>query len=285
MSKLFAGGEISGLKFSTEEFKNYYGNASVVSLEALSDYFYKIKDSFNTISSSVANLNNDKIVTDIFATRFETQHVLKRVKFNELRVETVSKPEKFKGKYVDYTAELIAAANILVPNTEETLNTLKLAISSFINEYQEDKISNLYGVAYFKEAEKLTETHRKDISKYFSSNNSVKAEIGDLLKSLSDVEQLFNDVQKLDEIINLNHIEHLIKLSKEAAELVDLLIEQNSKSGILLKNDSTKKELVKAIHISATEIETVSYLYSNCVFLYGAIKSLSEKIIEVGNRS
>lgn len=284
MNKLFGGEAAPAVRFSTEEFRSYYGTASVISQEALSDYFYKLKDSFTTLSSSIAGLDNDKIVTDVLATRFETEHVVKRVKFVELRDETVTKAEKFKGKYVDFTADMIKSASILVDNTQESLSNLKMAVSSFINEYAEDKVSTLYGVSYFRDAEKLTESQRKEITPYFNGSG-VKTYVGDVLKSLNDVTTLYSDIQTLDSVINQSKIEHISKLAVEVSELIDVLIEQNTKTGVLLKNDSTKKELINAVHIVAKEVELVSYLYSNCVFFYSSFKTLSEKIIEVGNRT
>ena len=284
MSKLFAGEPIQAVKFSTEDFRTYHNTASVISQEAITDFFYKLKDSFATLSSSIAGLDNDKIVTDTLSSRFEAEHVVKRVKFAELRDETVSKPEKFKGKYVDFTADMIKAASILVDNTQESLVNLKMAVSSFINEYSEDKVSTLYGISYFRDAEKLTESQRKEIAPYFNGSG-VKAYVGDLLKSLNDIGTLHSDVQTLDSVLNQSKIEHIAKLANEVAELIDVLIEQNTKTGVLLKNDSTKKELVNAVHIVAKEVELVSYMYSNCILFYSAFKTLSTKIIEVGNRT
>jgi hypothetical protein len=284
MSKLFAGEKIGEKNFSTEEFRNYHGTAKVVSTEAITDFFYKLKDSFNTLSSSIAGLDNDKIVTDVLATRFETSHVAKRVKFVELRDESVSKPEKFKGKYVEFSEDMIKSAGVLVDNTQESLSNLKMAVASFINEYSEDKVATLYGISYFKDAEKVTEAQRKDIAKYFTGSG-VKASVGDVLKSLSDIDVLFSDIQTLDSVLNQSKIEHIGKLANEVSELIDVLIEQNTKTGVLLKNDSVKKELISAVHIVAKEVELVSYLYSNCIFFYSGVKTLSEKIIEVGNRS
>lgn len=283
MSKLFAGETASTGELSLEDFRSYHNTASVISQEAITDFFYKLKDSFGTLASSIAGLDNDKIVTDTLNARFETEHVAKRVKFVELRDESVQKPEKFKGKYVDFTADMIKAASILVDNAQESLVNLKMAVSGFINDYTEDKVSALYGASYFRDAEKLTESQRKEIAPYFTGSG-VKAYVGDLLKSMNDIEILYSDVQTLDSVINQSKIEHISKLATEVAELIDVLIEQNAKTGVLLKNDSTKKELVNAVHICAKEVELVSYLYSNCIFFYSAVKSLSEKILEVGNR-
>lgn len=284
MSKLFAGEDVGQVQFSAEVFRQYHGTAKVISAEAITDFFYKLKDSFTTLTSSVAGLDNDKIVTDVLATRYETGHVAKRVRFIELREETVAKPEKFKGKYVEFTQDMIQASTVMIDSAQESLSNLKLAVASFINEYSEDKVATLYGIAYFKDAEKITDNRRKEIAKYFTGNG-VKASVGDLLKSLTDIDTLYSDIQTLDSVINQSKIEHVAKLAQEVAELIDVLIEQNTKTGVLLKNDSLKKELVAAVHIVAKEVEFVSYLYSNAVFFYSAFKSLSEKIIEVGNRT
>ena len=286
MSKLFAGEAAPAVQFSMEEFRKYYGTASVVSQEAISDFFFKLKDTFATMGSALTGMDNDKIVRDVMATRFETEHVVKRVRFTELREETVAKPEKFKGKYVEFTADLNKVAGMLVDNTQESLANLKMAVASFINEYSEDKVATLYGITYFRDAEKLTESVRKDIAQYFpSGNTSVKTHVGDLLKSLNDVETLYSDIQTLDNTLNQGKIEHITKLANEVSELIDVLIEQNTKSGVLLKNDSLKKDLINAVHIVAKEVELVSYIYSNAVLFYSSFKTLSEKIIEVGNRS
>lgn len=286
MSKLFAGEDAPVVQFSTEDFRRYYNTASVVSQEAITDFFFKLKDSFATLSSMMGGLDNDKIVTDVLATRFETVHVAKRVRFIELREETVSKAEKFKGKYVDFTKDMIQASIILTENTQESLTNLKLAVASFINEYADDKIGTLYGISYFKDAEKVTEARRKEIAQYFTgAGTAVKTTVGDVLKSMNDIDLLYSDIQTLDSVINQEKIEHITKLSMEVAELIDVLIEQNAKTGVLLKNDSMKKELINAVHIVAKEVELVSYMYSNAVFFYSAFKSLSEKVLEVGNRS
>lgn len=66
--------------------------------------------------------------------------------------------------------------------------------------------------------------------------------------------------------------------------MVDVLIEQNSKSGILLKNDAAKRDLVEMIHIGATGIQFISYLYANTVYFYKALESLSNAVLVVGKR-
>lgn len=261
--------------FSMEEFRDYYFSAKVISSEALSDYFYKIKDIFSTVYNRLSKAVNDKVVIDVISTKFETLHRIKRIKFIDLKDYITSKPENFRGKYVDYTLDLINSSKIIVENTESTLNNLKLAISSFVNEYSENKVSILYGTVYFKEAEKLVDKNKKNIAKYFpDSNSSTKTYIRDILKTLNDIEILYKNIEILDSTLNLSKINYISKLTNECVSLIDALIDQNVKSNILSKNDTIKKELISAIHISAREVEFLNYLYANAIIFYGCFKSL-----------
>lgn len=281
--RLFDHEDAPRVQISTEAFHQYHRTAEVVSMEAISDYLYKLKDGFVTLKAILVS-DQDKVLTQALTTRFETQHVVKRLKFIDIKDHTVQIPENFKGKYIDYAQDLLQAATTLVPNTLTTLNNLKLAVASFINEYTEDKMHSLYGVAYFKEAEKLTEEIRKDIAKYFpKQTNATKAPIGSVLKTLSDITPLYETVQKLEAVINLDTIEQVNRLALDCSDLVDVLIEQNTKSGVLLKNNATKKELVDIIHITARQVELVSYLYGNAVFFYSSFKRLSELLVELGD--
>ena len=275
--KLFSDKEQIALNFSMEEFRGHYQTAKVVSSESLTDYFYKVKDIFSTVFNNLSGAVNDKIVIDTTSTRFETLARVKRVKFIDMKDYITSKPENFHGKYVDYTLDLLNASKVLVENTESTLNNLKLAISSFVNEYSENKVATLYGAVYFKEAEKLVEENRKDISRYFvGSNGSTKAYIRDVLKTTNDIETLYKNIEVLDSTLNLSKIEYIAKLTNECVSLIDTLIDQNTKSDMLSKNDSIKKELISAIHISAREVEFLNYLYANAVTFYGCFKSLTD---------
>ena len=277
--KLFSEQDKIALNFSMEEFRGHYQSAKVISAEALSDYFYKVKDVFSNVYNSLSTATNDQVVVDTTSTKFETMHRVKRVKFIDIKDFITSKPENFRGKYVDYTLDLINASKVIVENTESTLNNLKLAVSSFVNEYSENKVSTLYGAVYFKEAEKLIEENKKDITKYFpESNSSTKAYIRDVLKTNNDVESLYKNIEMLDSILNLSKIEYISKLTNECVGLLDTLIDQNTKTDMLTKNDTIKKELISAIHISAREVEFLNYLYANAVVFYGCFKNLTQDL-------
>lgn len=277
--KLFSEQEGFVPNFSMEEFRGHYISAKVISSESLSDYLYKVKDVFATVYKNLSGATNDKVVVDTTSTKFEMMHKIKRVKFIDIKDYLTSKPENFRGKYVEYTLDMINTSKVLVENTESTLNNLKLAVGSFINEYSENKVSTLYGSVYFKDAEKLVEENKKDIAKYFpDSNSSSKTYVRDVLKTSSDVETLYKNIEMLDSILNLGKIEYIAKLTNECVDLVDTLIDQNTKTDMLSKNDTIKKELISAIHICAREVEFLNYLYANAVVFYGCFKNLTEDL-------
>ena len=279
--KLFANESVD-IKFSTEKFVDYYNSSNVIAEEALSDYLYKIKDSFATLFKKLSGSVNDKAVLDITSTKFETLHKIKRLKFVNVKDYMVSKPENFKGKYIDYTLDLVNVSGVIVGDVEATLNNLKLAIASFINEFSESKVSSLYGAVYFKKTEKLIEQNKREISKYFPiANGSTKAYVGDLLKTLNDIEALYKNIEVLDSTLNTTKISYISKLTNECADLVDSLIEQNTRSNVLAKNDTAKKELINAIHISAREVELLNYLYSNAIIFYSSFKNLTDELNKI----
>lgn len=281
--KLFANESVD-IKFSTEKFVDYYNSSNVIAEEALSDYLYKIKDSFANVFKKLSGSVNDKAVLDITSTKFETLHKIKRLKFVNVKDYMTSKPENFKGKYIDYTLDLVNVSGVIVGDVEAALNNLKLAIASFINEFSENKVSTLYGSIYFKKTEKIIEQNKREISKYFPiANGSTKAYVGDLLKTLNDIEALYKNIEILDSTLNTTKIAYISKLTNECAELVDSLIEQNTRSNILAKNDTAKKELINAIHTTAREVELLNYLYSNAIIFYGSFKNLTDELNRIAD--
>jgi hypothetical protein len=122
--KLFTNAEIIKPNFSLEQFVHHYNSASVISQENLSDYFYKIKDIFSNVYKKFSTVTNDKIVLDITSNKFETLNKIKRIKFVDIKDYMTSKPENFKGMYLDYSLDLINSSKVILENTESTLNNL-----------------------------------------------------------------------------------------------------------------------------------------------------------------
>ena len=265
--------------FTLEQFRNYYQTAKVVSTENLSDYLYKVKDTFNTAQKRFDS-DYDKLGVDVQKSRFEVEHVIKRVKFNNLKDYLVSKPENFKGKYVLYIKDMLETSETLLPSTVKTLTTLKLTIASFINEYKESEIFTLYGADYFQSAKDSTEQSVKTISKYFHKDNSTKAHVGEVLRTFNDVPDIYDTVDSVSRILTIDVVKQINKMADEASGLVDNLIEQNGKTGLLVKNDTAKKELIDALYTSAKQVETVSYLYANLIQFYAAYKKLGDLILD-----
>ena len=280
--RLFDNQSPATLQLSTEQFNEYYQNSVVISQESLTMFFNQIKDSVNTINAVIFDGTKQRAVIDALSKQYQTEHAVKHLDYVYTREEYVPIPENFKGKYVDYLDDLINTSSVMVQDTYKTLDNLKLAVSSFINEYSENKVHTLYGVSYFKASQKLIDKHTNDIKKYFpAKTNAVKAPIGSVLKSLKDVEELYGKIQTLNTFINDKTIQELQKQSNDVVALIDALIEQNIRSGILLKNNDSKKQLIDAINTAAREVEFVSYLFSNTVFFYSAFQKLSEKLIEL----
>ena len=284
MPKLFTGIEPVKVHYSAEEFVDYYAKANVVACEAVTDYLFAIKDKVNTLVTGTFS-NTDVTLLDATANRFQVQSILKRVHFSDLAQEIVDTPERFHGEYVPYLRDMITVTAEAVPEVNQLLNNLKLAISGFINEYSEDGVLSIYGKSYALSSEKLLSKQKKIISKYFPVNKSnASARVKDLISKNSDIDTLFNESKQLEANINHVKLKNMIKLSKEISDIIDVLIEQNSKSGILLKNDAAKRDLVEMIHVGAAGLEFISYLYTNTVYFYKALESLSSVVLVVGKR-
>ena len=284
MPKLFTGIEPVKVHYSAEEFVDYYAKANVVACEAVTDYLFAIKDKVNTLVTGTFS-NTDVTLLDATANRFQVQSILKRVHFSELAHEVVDTPERFHGDYVHYLRAMVDVTAEAVPEVTQLLNNLKLAISGFINEYSENGVLSIYGKSYALSSEKLINKQKEKISKFFPVNKSnASARIKDVISKNSDIDTLFNESKQLEANINHVKLKDIIKLSEEVSEMVDVLIEQNSKSGILLKNDAAKRDLVEMIHVGATGIQFISYLYANAVYFFKALESLSNAVLIVGKR-
>lgn len=284
MNKLFGGAVTANVQYSTEEFLNYYSKANIVSTEAVLDYLGAIKDKVN-VFSTVVFTDTDNALVDATANRFQVQSVLKRVHFSDIASEIVMTPERFQGEYTEYLKTLTAAAKEVVPEVTQLLNNLKMAISGFINEYSEDGVLTVYGKSYADASEKIINKQKEKVSKFFPVNKSnTSSRVKDVIRKNGDVETLLNDVKHLEANISHAKLKDIVKLSKEVSDMVDTLIEQNSKNGILLKNDNAKRDLVAMIYTGASGVEFVSYLYANTVYFYKALHSLTQAVLTVGKR-
>jgi len=285
MSKLFHSEEpIAVLHYSAEEFVDIYKTSSVVSTESVNDYFAGIKDKLSTLTQSLTT-TTDKALLDATSNQYEVKGVLKRIHFSDLANENVTVPERFQGKYSDYVKALLDASKDSIPEAEQALNNLKMAVSSFINEYSEDGVLTVYGKRYLQAADKVFHGHQTKLATFFPIKKSTAiSKVKEVVSSNGDIEKLFSSVKELEAHINLNKIKAISKQSKELSEMVDVLIDLNTRSGILLRNTDAKRDLVEMIHIGARAVEFSGYLYANTIYLYNAVKALSEVVLVVGKR-
>lgn len=277
--KLFQKSDTFVLDYSLEQYSSIFNTSETVAVENLSDYFYKLKDVFNSVIKTIASRDVDKIIRDTEHSKFEVIHKLKRANFNDFKDYMVSKPENFKGKYIDYSADLIKTANFIYPDTIKCIDSLKIAVATFINEYAEDKIFTIFGTTYFTQSKNLVSREQTNIATYFPvANNTTKASVKDVLKTFNDIEPIYKNINTLGSILNDKNMTNISKMTQEVADLVDILINQYSKTTGTFKNDDVKKELISAIHIAAKEVEFLNYLYANSVILYGSFKNLTDEL-------
>lgn len=278
MPKLYSNEHIPTQVKSLEEFVAFYNSSTVVSAESLDSFFSKLKDTFHSAKRTVTS--SEAIVSNLLLTRFQTESAIKDINYIDFKETTVEVPENFKGKYTDYLKTLLEIAEALNSTTVNTLNHLKLSISSFMNEYREDKVFTLYGTSYFQETEKELKENKKLLKPFFPTDSrSVKAKVSSVLHTLKDVPELYNKAQELEKLITFEDIKKANRLASEASDLIDVLIENNKNSSVLLKNNQTKKDLIFAIQITAEQVEFQNYVYANMTFLYTAIQKLSEAIL------
>lgn len=285
MFKLFDNTEVSVPDLTIEEFSEQHSKMSVVSTEAIEDFFYKTKDVFSSTKDRLFNSEIEKVAIDATSSKYEVTNITKRVPFKDVAYEIVTTPERFKGQYTNYVKDLISVSNEMIPDTIKLLETLKMAVASFINEYSSNGVLSIYGVAYGKTLEDKRLAKLKLISKYFPNTKTTsKANVKDVIRNNNDLLSIYSDVPKLSSLVSEDHLKQLTKLSKEVSEMVDVLIEQNSSSGILINNSEAKKDLVTLIQTGASSVEFCGYLYANSLQFYTSVKSLGDVYIRAGNR-
>lgn len=205
MAKLYTNSDIPVQAMTLEEFREYYTSASVVSSESLTHFFSKLKDTFHSAKRSVTS--SEVIVNKLLLTRFQTESAIKELNFVDFKETTIEAPENFKGKYVDYLDTILEISESLNSITTNTLNHLKLTISSFMNEYREDKVFTLYGVSYFQETERELSSNKKKMKAFFPTDSrSVKAKVSSVLKTLNDIPELYKKAQELETLITFEEL-------------------------------------------------------------------------------
>lgn len=264
--------------FSMESFVEYHGNALVLSLESFDEFFAKTKDHLTSLGKVLTMSGEDKAVTEALSNRFETTTKANKVKLNDFRHAIISKPEGFKGFYIDYLRALIEVSEEVAESTHRSLSALKIGVAGFINEYSDGQADNFYGYHYFKKEKKIIEDAKKTIGGFFKAPGKVKTNPDEVIKGMADIPLLYQTLEQLSTKLNKESVKKVDKETESVTVLIDVLIDQNLQSGILLKNSETKKEMVQAIEQTAQSVEFYCALYAHLLFFCTAFKSLTDAL-------
>lgn len=285
MTRLFSPQESPKLNIATEKFSEYYNTSSLVSQEAISDFFYSLKDSIANTVDRLFSGDLEKAAIDASSNKYEVLNVARRIHIAHLSDEVVTTPERFKGQYTEYLKTLTEVSEDMMADTVQLLGTLKMAVAGFINEYKEGSILTIYGATYVKASETKQKKHQASMSKFFPLTKATsKTEATNVIRSLGDIETIYRGLPALSSSVSSDKVTAIQKLAREVSDMIDILIEQNKQSSILSKNSSAKKQFIDMVHIGAKNVEFCGYLYANAIFFYTAVKSLSDAVIIAGNR-
>lgn len=280
--KLYNNETMKVSEFSMEEFITHYRTASCISTEAISDYLYKAKDMMNTLYNKTINGDIDFVASDALSVRYETEHVIKRLKVSEVKSYTVQKPEGFQGKYVKYSTDLLKAAGLISGIAFESIAVLKANVGKYINDSVDQNVDKLFGKQLFSEANRIVqEDIIKTIGGYFKGGKDTKVEIGSLLGNLNDIIVINENVSKLSSVINKDQGIEMVRKVTELTEIIDGLVEQEKLNPTLIKNSSVKKDLMEAIYVVSKLVEAYGYVYANMLAFYKAHRDLSDKLITI----
>lgn len=263
---------------SMEKFLEQYATSSVISTESVDLFLAKVKDS---LQAGVAKVYSDepRYIEEMLSNKRTTIVKAREVKFQYFAQETVSKPESFSGYYTQYLKELLVVSNEVSHATDYLLDTLKMTVGTFINEYNDEKQDQIYGAVAYSNAAKKIESHKKSISNYFKAPaGKVKTQVKDVLKSLQDMEVLYSQMEPISEIFTDAKVKALGRKISSVTDMVDALVQVNMTSGVLTKKKESKDKLLNAIHTTAEYVEYYHALLAHWVFFCKAFTDLTQAL-------
>ena len=277
--RVFSSSDMTHSTISYEQFAAYYRGASVVSMESIGQYLQRTRDIFESIKGAVTS-DQDKFVQETLNNKHEVLYLARNINYNDFRRDLVTRPEGLSSLFVDYLEDLANIAQRTHESAMKSLDTLKLSVAAFINEHQEGQIDSLYGSRYFDAEKKVIDTQRDINKKHFcASANKTTAEVQDIIKSMSDFSKIYLLIDTCAVTLNKPNADALEKLSRDAIDLIDALVDQNLKTGVLVKSQGAKKELVEAIDQTARAVEFYTALYAEFFGLCSSFKKLTEALI------
>ena len=203
MKKLLSKDDVIEYNITLEQFLEQSKTLNSISTESASNFLYSIKDILVNGAKSVTDRTGENELYEALSDKFKVLNIVKNMNTSELKEEVVLTPEKFKGKYVDYLKNINGATEHLHMETVKLLDTIKMAIAGFVNEYKPGNSMVLYGVDYAIRFDKRRETSIKEISKYFPHSKAVaKSRAVDVIKSVKDMDEIYNGITTLASNIN-----------------------------------------------------------------------------------
>lgn len=265
---------------SLESFIAYHATAEVLSMESVQTFLGQLKDVFNNAVKTFSLQPEEKFITETLADRYQISAKIKEIRLGDIRYVTISKPESFKGFYLDYLKDLESVGKETLQKFEEALPYVKTAVASFINEYSDVREDNIYGYHKLKKTDEHLKKMVKTIGDYFTlPSNKVKTTPPEVLKSLQDLNEIYAGLDRISrEVINPELFTKMQKEVKNVADLVDHLIQHNITTGVLLKNNAAKRELIECLSILAHLTEFYASLYAHLLALCSALQSLTSEV-------
>lgn len=264
------------------DFIQAHATMTSISVESAAVFLGKAKDSIKAFGQVFSSDDNQKPFIDALKSRHEVTALVKEVKFVDFRHHMVSKPESFKGLYTEYAEDLKKSGVLATELVQSCSDKLKLLLSTFINEYKDSQIDGVYGYYDFKEAETKLEKSKSVMASYFkAAANKVKTTPDEVLKNLSDIPELYDQLTFISVIFSKATLMKTNRDVQDLAEMVDTLVAHNVSSKILTNNNDAKRQLMECIHITAQCVEYHSALYAQALILCTSFKSLTDELKEV----
>lgn len=277
--KLFTEAPVLKNTMTVEQYAQYFQETQVIAYETFSDYYAKIKDMLNGFAFSIYSPYNDKAVKDTLSRKNEVIQKVRTLDYTRTSMALTSKPNNFRGYYVDYLDELKDVSEYHNDHIFTILNKFKIMIANYINNTTPDKEGIVLGLSFFKETEQRLNKDKDRISKYFVNNGSTKASFRQLFKNYNDVPKLIDSVMLLDRTIYPESLDKVDKEVKSCRELIDTLISSAMNESTL--NNQYKKDIVYCTNVAAQSVEFVYYLYSNAFTFYSVFNNNINDLLEI----
>jgi hypothetical protein len=261
---------------SAESFMLYHGASSRITLESANTFLGQSRDVFVSFTGAFSTEENQRMVTDATKDKFEVLARAKEVRFVDFRHTFISKPEGFKGLYMDYLDDLFTSSVTVCGLIAQSTDRLRMQLSTFINEYKDDEVGTIYGYLYFKKDIIELNKIKARMKAYFGAgSNKSKTTPDEVLRSLEDLPKLYTKLELMSTVLSHSSLKKTERDVKGLSEMVDMLIEHNVNSRVLNNNNEAKQQLMECIHITAQIVEYYNALYAQMLVFCATFRSLT----------